>query len=74
MVNLPSIDYTHNAELYPQNDERIVTIDYVTLFHPVYTTGTVLHGSLGWPFPMLICKYIFFQIKYTDAILSKSTR
>ena len=51
-----------------------MTIDYVTSFHPMYTTSTVLHGSLGWPFPMLICKYIFFQIKYTDAILSKSTR
>ena len=23
-------------------------------------------GSLGWPFPMLKCKYIF-QIKYTEA-------
>jgi len=30
-------------------------------------------GSLGWPFPMLKYKYIF-QIKYTEAILSKSTR
>jgi len=30
-------------------------------------------GSLGWPFPMLKYKYIF-QIKYTEAILSNSTR
>jgi len=30
-------------------------------------------GSLGWPIPMLKYKYIF-QIKYTEAILSKSTR
>jgi len=31
-------------------------------------------GSLGWPFPMLKYKYIFFQLKYTEAILSNSTR
>jgi len=30
-------------------------------------------GSLGWPFPMLKYKYIS-QIKYTEAILSNSTR
>jgi len=30
-------------------------------------------GSLGWPFPVLKCRYIF-QIKYTEAILSNSTR
>jgi len=29
--------------------------------------------SLGWPFPVLKYKYIF-QIKYTEAILSNSTR
>jgi len=28
--------------------------------------------SLGWPFPVLECKYIF-QIKYIEAILSNST-
>jgi len=28
---------------------------------------------MGWPFPMLKYKYIF-QIKYTEAILSNSTR
>jgi len=30
-------------------------------------------GFLGWPFPMLKYQYIF-QIKYTEAILSNSTR
>jgi len=30
-------------------------------------------GVLGWPFPVLEYKYIF-QIKYTEAILSNSTR
>jgi len=30
-------------------------------------------GSLGWPIPMLKYKYIF-HIKYTEAILSNSTR
>ena len=28
---------------------------------------------MGWPFPVLEYKYIF-QIKYTEAILSNSTR
>jgi len=30
-------------------------------------------GSLGWPFQLLKYKFIF-QIKYTEAILSNSTR
>ena len=30
-------------------------------------------GSLSWPFPVLKYKYIF-QTKYTEAILSNSTR
>jgi len=30
-------------------------------------------GFLGWPFPVLKYQYIF-QIKYTEAILSNSTR
>jgi len=71
MVNLPSINSTHYAKLYPQNDERIVTIDYVTVFHPMYTTSTVLHGSLGWPFPMLICKYIFSNKIYGRNFIKK---
>jgi len=29
---------------------------------------------MGWPFPVLKYKYIFFQIKYTEEILSNSTR
>jgi len=31
-------------------------------------------GSPGWPFPVLKYKCIAFQIKYTEAILSNSTR
>jgi len=30
---------THYAKLYPQNDDRIVTIDSVTSLHPMYTQG-----------------------------------
>jgi len=30
-------------------------------------------GSLGWPFPMLKYEYIY-RIKYTETILSISTR
>jgi len=25
------------------------------------------HSGLGWQLPVLKCKYIFFQIKYTEA-------
>ena len=38
------------------------------------TIGTVLVPCMGWSFPVLKYKYIFFQIKYTEAILSNSTR
>jgi len=34
MVNLNIL--TAHAKLYPQNGERIVTIDSVTSFHPMY--------------------------------------
>ena len=37
------------------------------------TIDTVLVPCMGRPFPMLKYKYIF-QIKYTEAILSNSTR
>jgi len=37
------------------------------------TVGTVLVLCIGWPFPMRNYKYIS-QIKYTEAILSNSTR
>ena len=37
------------------------------------TTGTVLVPCMGWPFPMLKCKYIC-QTIYTEAISSNSTR
>ena len=29
---------------------------------------------MGWPSPVLKYKYIFFQIKYAEAVLSNSTR
>jgi len=31
------LNYRNYFELYPQNGDRIVNIDYATLFHPVYT-------------------------------------
>jgi len=37
MVNLHPINSTQYAKLYPQNGERIVTIDSVTSFHLMYT-------------------------------------
>jgi len=43
MINLhPLCHYansTHCAKLCPQNGERVVTIDSVTSFHPVYNDG-----------------------------------
>ena len=30
------INYAHYGKLYPQNAERILTIDSVTLVHPMY--------------------------------------
>jgi len=33
---------THYAMLYPQNGDRIVTIDFVTSLHPVYSCCIVL--------------------------------
>jgi len=36
-LNLDSLlNYTNYFVLYPQNGDRIVNIDYVTSFHPVY--------------------------------------
>jgi len=37
------------------------------------TIGTVLYGSLSWPFPVLKYKY-FLHLKYTEAIIPNSTR
>ena len=45
MVSSP-INYTHYAKLYPQNGERIVTIDSVTSVHPVYfSVGVDTHAG-----------------------------
>jgi len=39
MVNLRPLS-PYIVTLYPQNGDCIVTIDSVTLFHPVYSAGT----------------------------------
>jgi len=44
-VKYSPINSTHYAKLYPQNGERIVTIDSVTSIHPMYCT--LSHGSRG---------------------------
>jgi len=44
MVNLP-INSTHYAKLYPQNGERIATVDSVTSFRPVYTNRQTQTGT-----------------------------
>jgi len=54
------VTLTQQVRLHPRNRERKCAD----------TIGTVL---VPWPFPMLKYKYIF-QIKYTEAILSNSTR
>jgi len=40
-LNLRPVNSTHYAVLYPQNGDRIVTIDYVTSFHPMYSLQLV---------------------------------
>ena len=35
-LNIRPVNSTHYAVLYPQNGDRIVTIDYVTSLHPMY--------------------------------------
>jgi len=37
ILNLRPVNYTHYAVLYPQNGDRIVTIDYVTSLHSMYS-------------------------------------
>jgi len=65
--------------LYLQNGDRIVAIDYMTSLHPIIGNENVpptswrSDGSLGWPFPALNIN-TFFQIKYTETVLSNSTR
>ena len=39
------INSTQYAKLYPQNGNRIVTIDSVTSFHPVYYRATLCYRS-----------------------------
>ena len=39
-LNLRPVNFTHYAVLYPQNGDRIVTIDYVTSLHPMYIIRT----------------------------------
>jgi len=34
--NSSPLNSTHYAMLYPQNGDRIVAVDFVTSFHPVY--------------------------------------
>ena len=36
------LNSTHYAVLYPQNGDRIVTIDYVTSHHPMYTNRAMV--------------------------------
>jgi len=40
------LNFTHYATLYPQNGDRIVTIDSVTSFHPMYNLAVDLTAIL----------------------------
>ena len=46
MVHTSPVKFTHYAKLYPQNDDRIVTIDFMTSFHPVYSAAELVEGRL----------------------------
>jgi len=57
MVNIQPFNSAHYAKLRPQNGDRIVTIDSVTLFHPMYRMlvgRPMLDGSRirwsAWPY------------------------
>jgi len=41
------LNSTHYAMLYPQNGDRIVAVDFVTLFHPMYRWS--VHVALRCP-------------------------
>jgi len=63
-----------SSHFFSQNPYRgiLIIFGYYRERKCADTIGTVL-GSLGWPFPMLKYKHIF-QLKYTEEILSNSTR
>jgi len=46
MVNLRPLAPHSYAKLYPQNGERIVTIDAVTEFHPICLAATSAFSAL----------------------------
>ena len=37
----------HYVMLYPQNGDRIVAIDYVTLLHPMYTADIRIEAAVA---------------------------
>jgi len=49
----PLTQSTHYAKLYPQSGARIVTIDYVTSFHPMYTQ---LQAEICWQVTLSSCQ------------------
>ena len=55
--------------LYPQNGDRIVTIDSVTSIHPMYNWHSA--GSLGLPVPRLNYKYISSNKIYGSNFIKK---
>jgi len=48
MVNLHPINSICYANLFPQNGERILTIDSVTSFHPMYRPTVVFSSIRKW--------------------------
>jgi len=63
-----------HRSLGSQKNDRITPIDTVVQWGlNVYRYNWHIAGSLDWPFPMLKYKFIL-KIKYTEAILSNSTR
>jgi len=52
---------------------RLINTHTKLLHYRKQRRADTIDGFLGWPFPMLKYKYTF-QTKYTDTILSNSTR
>ena len=62
-LNLCPVNSTHYAVLYPKNDDRIVTIDYVTSLHPIYSPVTPVARLQC--FVMFLSVFLFFRTALT---------
>jgi len=64
-INFAPFNSTHYVVLYPQNGDRIVTIDSVTSFHPMYwyqfRSGVLSYG-LWFDFESWCTLYVYGKV------------